>query len=133
MAHFEFEPEERFRSAWGPVIDVLETPDDVTLRVELPGVSKTDIRLRWRQGLLTITGIKPRHVAGEIASSGTAYATNVRYLCVERQYGEFRRDIAIGTPIDFERCSARLVDGLLHVRLPKLNRPGADAFIPIED
>jgi HSP20 family protein len=124
MAHFEFEPEERFRSAWGPVIDVLESPDDVTLRVELPGVNKEDIRLRWRDGLLAITGVKPRQVAPE---------AGMRYLCVERQYGEFRRDIAIGTPIDFERCSARLVDGLLHIRLPKMNRQRGDAFIPIEE
>lgn len=124
MAHFEFEPEERFQSAWGPVIDVLETPDDVTLRVELPGVRKQDVRLRWRDGLLTITGVKTRHGVGE---------ANVRYLCVERQYGKFRRDIAIGKPIDFERCSARLADGLLQIRLPKFAKDRGDAYIPIQD
>jgi len=124
MAHFEFEPEETFRSAWGPVIDVVETREQVALRVELPGVRKGDIRLRWREGLLTITGIKTRHRDAE---------ANARYLCVERQYGEFRRDIAIGTPIDFERCSARLVDGLLLIRLPKSAKERGDAYIPIQD
>ena len=86
MAHFDFEHEERFQSAWEPVIDVLETPDQVTLRVELPGVSKQDVRLRWRDGVLTITGVKSRYADSE---------ANARYLCVERQYGRFRRDIAI--------------------------------------
>jgi HSP20 family protein len=124
MAHFEFEPEERFQSAWGPVIDVLETPEEVTLRVELPGVRKQDVRLRWRDGLLTITGIKTRHPDSD---------SNVRYLCVERQYGKFRRDIAIGTPIDFEGCSARLSNGLLQIRLPKFAREHGDAYIPIQD
>lgn len=124
MAYFEFEPEERFQSAWGPVIDVLETPDEVALRVELPGVRKEDVRLRWRDGLLTITGIKTRHADTE---------TNIRYLCVERQYGKFRRDIAIATPIDFERCSARLFDGLLQIRLPKFARERGDAYIPIQE
>jgi HSP20 family protein len=124
MAYFDFEPEERFRSTWGPVIDVYENPQEIIVRAELPGVRKKDIRLRWKDGILTLTGTKERQFAGQ---------EHGRFLCVERQYGSFRRDIAINTPIDFKKSSAELRNGLLKVRLPKVSEQGRETTIPIEE
>lgn len=123
MAYFDLEPEERFRSAWGPLIDVYEGPEEIIVRAELPGVRKKDIRLRWRDGLLTITGTKERQFPVE----------HGRFLCVERQYGSFRRDIAIGVPVDFKSSSAELRNGLLKVRLPKVAERPEKTIIPINE
>ncbi len=123
MAYFDFEPEERLRSAWTPIIDVFESPSEIIVRVELPGVDKSDVRLRWRNNVLEITGNK-RHQTSEQGSC--------RYLCVERQHGRFRRDIAISTAIDFRKSAADLRNGLLHIRLPKLVDRTEDSFITIE-
>jgi len=124
MTYFEFEPEERFRSTWGPVIDVYESAEEIIVRAELPGVRKKDIRLRWRDGLLTITGTKERQFRGP---------EDGRFLCVERQYGSFHRDVVINTPIDFKKSSADLRNGLLKVRLPKIIEHPGEALIPIDE
>ena len=123
MAYFDFEPEERFRSAWTPIINVYERPTEIIVRVELPGVDKSDVRLRWKSSVLEITGIK-RHQTSDQESC--------RYLCVERQHGRFRRDIAISTAIDFGKSTADLRNGLLRIRLPKLVDRAADSFITID-
>ncbi len=122
MAYFDFEPEERLHSAWTPIIDVYERPSELIVRVELPGVDKSDVRLRWRKNVLEITGIK-RHQASDQESC--------RYLCVERQHGRFRRDIAINTAIDFGKSTADLRNGLLRIRLLKLVDRAEDSFIAI--
>ncbi len=123
MAYFDFEPEERLRSAWTPIIDVYERPSEIIVRVELPGVDKSDIRLRWRNNVLEVTGLK-RQQASEQESC--------RYLCVERQHGRFRRDIAISTAIDFGKSTADLRNGLLRIRLPKLVDRAEESFITID-
>jgi HSP20 family protein len=123
MAYFDFEPEERFRSTWAPIIDVYERPDAVIVRVELPGVDKSDVRVRWRNNVLEITGVKHRE---------TSKKEKGRYMCVERQHGRFRRDIAISTSIDFRHTTAELRNGLLKIRLPKLVDQSGDAFIRID-
>ena len=122
MVYFDFEHEERLRSAWTPIIDVYERPSEIIIRVELPGVDKSDVRLRWRNNVLEITGIK-RHQVSEQESR--------RYLCVERQHGRFRRDIAISTVIDFGNSTADFRNGLLRIRLPKLADGAEDSFLTI--
>ncbi len=124
MAYFGFEPDERFRSTWGPVIDVYENAREIVIRAELPGVRRNDIRLRWSDGVLTITGTKDR----QLPRPGHG-----RFLCMERQYGQFRRDIAIKTPIELGSSAAELRNGVLRVRLAKAASRGREATIPIEE
>ena len=123
MAYFEFDPHERLRSNWSPVIDVLERGKEFVVRVELAGVAKDQVRLRWRDGVLTISGTKRRQATEQETS---------RYLCMERAHGHFRRDIAINRAIDFEKSTATLTDGLLTIRLPKRIGREKDSYIPIE-
>jgi HSP20 family protein len=124
MAYFDFEPEDNFHSTWGPVVDVYESSSEIIVRVELPGVQRPDVQLRWRDGLLTITGMKQRQEAATV---------NGRFLCVERQYGKFRRDVSIQIPVDFRKSSAELRNGLLKIRLPKIIENPGDAYIPIDE
>jgi len=123
MAYFDFEPEERLRAAWTPIIDVYERPSEIIVRVELPGVDRSDVRLRWRNNVLEITGLKRQQ---------TSEQESCRYLCVERQHGRFRREIAISTAIDFKKSTAELRDGLLRIRLPKLVDRAEESFITID-
>lgn len=124
MAYFNFEPEERLRSNWGPAIDVYESSGEIIIRAELPGVRKEDIELRWKDGHLRISGTKQRQLS--VDERG-------RFLCVERLYGRFRRDIAINTPVDIRNSSAELRNGLLKLRLPKLKGTAREEVIPVTD
>ena len=123
MVYFKFEPEEHFHSTWSPIIDVYERPGEIIVRVETPGVQKKDIQLRWREGVFTVAGSKRRQPSDE---------EGVRFLCVERNYGYFRRDVAISADIDFDNATAELREGLLSIRLPKVPDHSRESVIPIE-
>jgi len=123
MAFFDFEPEERFGSTWTPIVDVYERAGEIVVRAELPGVEKADIRLRWRDNVLEVSGVKRRQPSEQ---------ESCRYLCVERQHGRFRRDISISAAVDFSNSSAQLRNGLLKIRLPKLGDRAKDSYIPID-
>ena len=119
--YFEFEEQSRPGTTWSPMVDVCERAGEIVIFVEMPGVDRADIQLAWNDGVLIITGLKRQRPAGE----GVA-----KYLCVERAYGHFRREIAIRIPVDHKSAKAELKDGLMKIHLPK--RTEADVTtIPI--
>ena len=105
-----------------PQIDVCERPDEIVILVEMPGVSRKDVTISWKEHVLIISGQKQQQPE----------AVNVRYLCVERNYGAFRREIAIGIPIDYKKARAELKNGLMKIHLPKIPLQKANDTIPIE-
>ena len=42
-----------------------------------------------------------------------------KYLCVERIYGRFYREITINMPIDHKQAKAEMKNGLMKIYLPK--------------
>ena len=65
--------------------------------VEMPGVDRTDVQLSWNDGVLIISGQKRQRPPDRRRRD---------YLCVERAYGQFRREIAIDIPIDHKDAKA---------------------------
>jgi HSP20 family protein len=119
--YFEFQERPRQGATWSPTVDVCERADEVVIFVEMPGVNRADVQLAWNDGILIISGLKRQQSADESVAS---------YLCVERAYGHFRREISIKIPIDQKRAKAHMKDGLLKIHLPK--RTEADvSVIPI--
>jgi HSP20 family protein len=119
--YFEFDEQPRQGATWSPTVDVCERPTEIVIFVEMPGVDRADVQLAWNDGVLIISGLKRQRPAGQ----GVA-----KYLCVERAYGHFRREIAIRIPVDHRNAKAELKDGLMKIYLPK--RTEADlATIPI--
>ena len=104
-----------------PLIDVCERPDEVVILVEMPGVDRKDVAISWKDHILIIAGQKQQ-----------SDAANARFLCVERSYGSFRREIAIGIPIDFRKARAELKNGLMKIHLPKVPEQRTQDTIPIE-
>ena len=82
--YFEFEEQPRHGTTWSPTIDVCERQNEIVIFVEMPGMDRSDVRLAWTEGVLIISGIK-RQRPNEGAT----------YICVERAYGHFRREIEI--------------------------------------
>jgi HSP20 family protein len=97
------------KSAWHPAIDVAETPREIVVKAEVPGMEKEDLDITLSDGLLTIRGEKRAETESE---SG-------RYLRVERRYGSFNRTLRIPETVDVGAIEASYKDGLLTVRLPK--------------
>ena len=101
--------------SWVPPVDVVEEPERLVFRAEIPGVAKEDIDIKLENGTLTLRGEKKmeREVEGETAHR------------VERFYGSFTRSFALPTTIDADKIQARYKDGVLELVLPK-----ADAAKP---
>lgn len=119
--YFEFEERDRQVATWSPTVDVCERADEIVIFVEMPGVERSDVQLAWNDGVLIISGLKRQKPADE----GVA-----KYLCVERAYGHFRREIAIRIAVDHKRAKAELKNGLMKIHLPKRSEAEI-ATIPI--
>jgi len=108
---------------WSPSVDLCETSESYTVRVELPGVDLRDISLTIQDGILRVSGIKR-----EPAASSRLLC----YYCLERRYGKFHREISLESVIDAQRAAAILDNGILTVELPKLvERRGLIIEVPI--
>ena len=111
--YFEFEVRPQRGATWTPMVDVCERETEIVIFVEMPGVDKSDIQLSWNDGVLIISGQKRQRLIARGAA---------RYLCVERAYGQFRREIDINVPIDRKAAKADLKNGLLRIQLPKAGK-----------
>ena len=108
--YFEFQEQPRQGATWSPTVDVCERADEIVIFVEMPGVARSDVQLAWNDGVLIISGLKRQRPTGHGVAT---------YLCVERAYGHFRREIAIRVPVDHKKAKAELKDGLMKIHLPK--------------
>jgi HSP20 family protein len=112
--------------AWTPPVDLCEMSDAIVIRIELPGVRQEDLRVSILDNALKIEGRKQR-----VAPSGAEAEKPLRFVCLERSYGSFARTIALKWPVEVEKISADLVDGVLQIRLPKTKSCGREVLIPI--
>jgi HSP20 family protein len=96
--------------AWTPPVDIYETDDALVLKAELPGVSKDDVSIEIHNNTLILRGER-KHEA-EVKED--------HYHRVERAYGTFQRSFVLPTMVDQEKVQASYHDGILELRLPKL-------------
>lgn len=94
---------------WTPPVDVEETPDQLILTAELPGMSHEDIDVELEDGVLTIQGEKKE----EQKSEGT------QGLLYERRWGSFTRRFTLPRAVDASGITANFENGILTVHVPK--------------
>jgi HSP20 family protein len=107
-----------------PAIDVYERDESIEIVVDVPGVDPSAVRILAKGDLLLIVGEKnvqrPR--------------TEVSFHLVERDFGRFARTVRTTRACDTSRAQARLVNGELHLSLPKIaERRGRAIPIRIDD
>lgn len=92
---------------WSPALDVYESADEVTVKVELAGMKKEDFELSLVDGALTISG--KRELKEENRESFRS----------ERFFGSFSRAVALPAPVKADDVKASYEDGILTVVLQK--------------
>ena len=97
------------RDSFAPTLNLAETEASYELSADLPGIKPEDVNVEVQEGQITISG--KREVEKE--EQGKTFHR------VERQYGEFRRTIALPLPVDEQKITAAYKDGVLTVNLPK--------------
>jgi HSP20 family protein len=94
---------------WVPAIDIIEEKERFVLRADLPGVSAENIDISMDKGLLTISG--ERHAEKNEHAEGLHR--------VERATGKFYRRFSLPETVDADNISAKSVNGILEVTIPK--------------
>lgn len=96
-------------STWMPAVDIYETPDQVVMKAELPGLTREDIEINVRDNTLSLRG--ERKFEKEVKEEN--------YLRIERAYGSFQRSFTLPATIQQDKIKAVFKDGVLEVSLPK--------------
>lgn len=92
-----------------PSVDIAENKTGYTIRVEIPGVEKEDVKLTIEDDTLLITGEKRQEKEGNDGG----------YHCVERSYGSFQRVISLPADCNHEKLEAKFRNGVLTITLPR--------------
>jgi len=95
--------------AWTPAVDITEQDDAYTVKVELPGVSKEEVKITIESNILTIRGEKKQE--NDVKKEN--------YHRVERSYGSFQRSFTLPTVVKNDKIDAVYKDGILTISLPK--------------
>lgn len=98
-----------------PYVDVIDSGTEYVVKAELPGLKKETLRID--------VGTNELSVAAE--SDVEREEKGKTYLHRERAFSTFRRNIGFPESIDTEKVSANMSEGILEVRLPKLE-PGRE-------
>ena len=112
-------PVENTGAEWIPVVDIIETPVEYVVRLEVPGIHKENLDINLTGDLLTITG--KREVAPVLEGEG--------YLVRERAIGKFVRTIRLPAPVVDKKVEAEYRDGMLVLHLPKLTAAPATKIL----
>ena len=89
--------------------DVFEDESRVVVRLEVPGMTKEELRVDVDGGALVVSGEKRfEHEAGE-----------GRWRVMQRAYGSFRRAVPLPAQVRVNDAKASYVNGVLRVELPK--------------
>jgi HSP20 family protein len=99
-------------SSWAPACDIFEDKEGIRIVAEVPGVKPEDVRLSLENNTLTIRGEKK-----QVSEDKTEQVHRF-----ERTYGVFERSFGLPTTVDPDKVEAEYNNGLLTVRLPKVER-----------
>lgn len=102
--------EEVSNRLWMPAVDISETADALTVKAELPGIRKEDVRITVEDHVLTLSGERKF----EKDASGEDYHR------IERAYGAFARSFTLPANVKTDKVEAAFQDGVLTVKLPKM-------------
>jgi HSP20 family protein len=108
-------PRERIEAVWGPPVDVDETDEAITVRAELPGMNKDDIKVNVMGDTVTISGER-KH---DVEQKGRTFHR------IERLYGRFQRGLTLPCEVDSDKAKATYRNGVLELVLPKSARTRA--------
>lgn len=101
-----------------PIIDILESDEEVMIMIELPGVKKEHIELGLSGNVLTIRGkALPTH-------------PQLKLVYSERFYGEFQRQIKLNDNVTPNELRAKFWNGILFVSYKRIIEKSD--IIPIE-
>jgi HSP20 family protein len=93
-----------------PYVDVIDSGNEYVVKAELPGLKKENVQIEVGMNEVSLTA----------KSEVETQEKGKTYLHRERAFSMFRRRIGFGESIDTEKVSANMAEGILEIKLPKL-------------
>jgi HSP20 family protein len=93
---------------WTPPVDILETENELLLRMDVPEINLKDVEIRLENDTLTVKGERKFE-----QPQGKGYHR------IERSYGTFARSFTLPNTVDNEKVRADYRNGVLTITLPK--------------
>jgi HSP20 family protein len=97
-----------------PCLDIYSTEEAFVIEMDLPGVSEKDFSVTVNDRKILIEGIK-YHEQG---------IRHMRYICIERCFGHFKKSVAIPDEFNAGETAASFSGGVLVITVPKLKYSG---------
>ena len=97
--------------AWSIPLDVVQVGDVLVVTASVPGTSKDEIDVSVDDNVLTIKAE---------STGSTAKDNKDGYLLRERRTGSYYRALRLPETVDFENAESTFKDGVLTIKLPKL-------------
>jgi HSP20 family protein len=115
LEHFGEITDSDFETRLTPRLDMYEDGGELVVKAELPGIRKKDMDIRLDGDVLTIKAEKKEEK--EVKEDD--------YHAHERRFGQYVRYMTLPVRVDPEKVTASLKKGLLEIRLPRAENPGA--------
>lgn len=94
-----------------PAVDIFENEREITVMADMPGVKTDDLQIDLRENVLTLTGdVSPFEGKDE------------QVILMEYDVGKFFRQFTLSEVIDQSKIEATLTDGVLRLKLPKIEK-----------
>ncbi|GIW69130.1 Hsp20/alpha crystallin family protein [Candidatus Parcubacteria bacterium] len=93
-------------------VDLYETPDELIVKAIVAGVKPEDLDIAISRDLITIRGSR---LSGREVENG-------QVLMQEVFWGAFARTLSLPSEVDIESAQATVKDGVLTIRLPKIDK-----------
>ena len=90
-----------------PPVEILESDDEVLIRVSVPGVGPDDVHVFAAEDEVEVEGVIRRTETGRVA-------------CDELNYGAFRRCVRLPFLVEPDQGQVILHGGVLRIALPRL-------------
>ncbi len=92
-----------------PAIDIIDRPEAIVVKAELPGVEKDNVDISLHDNALTISG--------KIEREKEEKKENFYYS--ERSYASYSRTVDLPCKVNSDKVTAGLKNGILTINLPK--------------
>jgi HSP20 family molecular chaperone IbpA len=96
---------------YSPAVDIFENEQSLTLLADMPGVKAADLKIDLRDNVLTLSGrvsVPEKPIEADVVR--------------EYGWGTFFRQFTLAETIDQSKIDAKLVDGVLRLELPKVEK-----------
>ena len=106
------------KALFTPKVDVKEETNAYEMDMDLPGKTEKDINIEFKNNVLTISS-ESKSEKEEKKEEKAEAKDAPKYLIKERTYSKFSRSFTLPDDVDAENITAKVVNGVLHIDMPR--------------